>query len=128
MNRPVRPSPLRALRSACVIVAALHLFVAVVPCAGASLGAGSAGHHHGAMEHGDSTPRHVPDGELSAPCNCGCDAHRAGMPAGYARLGVALPPFEPEPMAAPPGIAAPSTAPVPREHVPLVPCPVPKPV
>jgi hypothetical protein len=92
------------IRALALLVAALHLAVASLPCPpsapSSATRAEHAAHAAGALHatHGAAPAGEAP-GELRAPCPCGC-RHGAAAPAAFARLGPAL--LAAAPAAAPP--------------------------
>jgi hypothetical protein len=80
-----------------------HLFVVVVPCVGAPAEVrAKEGHSHG-MNHGAAMAGHASQGgagaeeappSIRSQCMCGCGAKSDSAPAGYARVGVTLPPAQ----------------------------------
>jgi hypothetical protein len=97
------------IRSLASILAIAHLCVAAVPCAGAGMtlppaqDTGESMELMESMEDDGSMHRHGPQREaatqdiaprIKSQCMCGCDQKSNAAPAGYARLGVSVPPAD----------------------------------
>jgi hypothetical protein len=91
------------IRSLASILAIAHLCVAAVPCAGAGMALPPAQDTGESMEDDGPMHRHGPQREaatqdvaprIKSQCMCGCDQKSDAAPAGYARLGVSVPPAD----------------------------------